>query len=382
MWSRLLLPLLLLSVPALAGRRRAPPVPEPPPIEQPPPGPEPWTEPLFPPTVVVDPGPVPTGLAGRDGWTCAACHPRSHGDWEGSGHARGPSAALLEASAGLVGCDVCHRPLTTQRPTLETVWDGRLDRSTSSPNSAFEPSSWLENVGCAACHVREGVVLAADPDAAARPAPHPVRYAPALADGTMCASCHQLAVPGSETPLYDTWGEFERSGFAAAGVTCLTCHGHAGAEPGFATHDPARPLAHALSIGLDLAALRLVRGADPVAATLTVRNTGAGHAVPTGSPWRRVEVRAFLEGPPDKVGHRARRAEVVEVLGRTLTEAPPFAVTTDTRLLPGASRAVALALALPADAPPAGWSLVVEVGVPGDADPRHRFERRWPLTVE
>lgn len=377
---RLALLPLLLALPASAGRRRVePPPPDPVPVEEP--APPAWTEPLFPPTVVVDPGPVPPGLASDAAQACAACHPRSYEDWRHGGHARAPSPDHVSASAGLVGCDACHRPRTAQRPTVDTVWDGHLETAVRTPNPAFDAGAWLEGVGCAGCHVRGGVVLTADPEAAARQAaPHPLRHAPALATGEVCAACHQLSVPGSEAPLYDTVGELQRSGFAAAGVTCLTCHGRAGAEVGFATHDPGRPLEHALSVGLSLPSLALARGAEPVAATVRLRNTGAGHAIPTGSPWRRVEVRAWLEGPPDaKTKVRPRRAEVAATLGRTLTTAPPYVVTGDTRLDPGEELALPMALALPLDVPAAGWELVVDAGVPGDAD---RVTRRWPLSVD
>jgi hypothetical protein len=369
--TRLLVPLLLLLPTANAGRRARPAPEEEPPAPAPAPAPPPTHDgPLFPPGVVVDPGPVPAGLAHAGAQACAACHPRSYDDWRAGPHAAPPSDAHAAASVGLEGCDVCHRPLQSQRPG-----------PAAAPGPGFDAGAWAEGVTCAACHVRDGAVLVADPAAAGRDAPHPTRLATALADGSACASCHQLTAPGVPAPLYDTWGE--SAPFREAGVTCLTCHGRAGAEPGFASHDPTRPLEHALSLGLSLPSLALVRGAAPVVATVRVQNSGAGHAVPTGSPWRRVEVRAFLEGPADpKTGDRPRRGEVVAVLGRALSPAPPFAIESDTRLQPGEVRALEVPLGLPVDAPAAGWSLAVEAGVPGDPDPRARFVRRWPLAVE
>lgn len=375
------LPTLLLLVlsTAFAGRKRPDPVPEPVPAPAPA-APPAYDQALFPATVVTDPGPTPAGLAGRESAVCAACHPRSYEGWKHGGHARPPPPALGTAAAGLPGCDVCHRPLAHQRATVDTVYDGRLEQVTRTPNPAFDAGAWLEGVGCAACHVRDGAVLTGDAEAAARPAPHPLRFAPALADGRACASCHQLAIPGTDTALYDTWGEFERSGFAEAGVTCLTCHGRAGAEAGFVGHDPGRPLDHGLSVGLSVPSLRLVRGQAPVAATVTVRNVGAGHAIPTGSPWRRLEVRAALVGPPDpKTQVRPRRSEATLALGVGLSAAPPFARSADTRLMPGAAAELPIDLALPLEVVAAGWELVVTVGPPGGPA---GVERRWPLAID
>jgi hypothetical protein len=380
--SRLVLPLLLSVGVAFAGRRRPPPDDQLPAAVPVPEVAEVFSGPLFPPTVVTTLGPVPAGLAHVGAQACAACHPRSFEGWRHGAHAQAPSETFVAATVGLAGCDACHRPLQPQRPTLDVVWGGRMDQVASAPNPSFDAGAWLEGVTCAACHVRDGFVLTADAESAERPSPHPMRFAPALADGSTCATCHQLAVPGAPGALYDTWGEFERSGFAEAGVTCISCHGRAGAEPGFVSHDVARPLEHGLTVGLSVPALRVVRGAPPVQGLVRLQNTGAGHAIPTGSPWRRLEVRVFLEGPPDKAGTRPRRGEVLLVLGRELAVAPPFEVSADTRLQAGESREIPFALALPADVPASGWELVVNAD-DGAPEPRSRsLQRRWPLTVE
>jgi hypothetical protein len=340
-----------------------------------------WKEALFLPVVIADPGPVPAGLASLSSSTCAACHPVAHDGWAASAHARPPSQRLLDAAVGLSGCDACHRPLLPQREALDTVWDGQLDRATSAPNPAFDAGLLAEGVTCAACHVRGGLVLAADPEGAQRAAPHPTAWSAELASGDVCAACHQLTVPGPEVALYDTVGEWRRSGFAEAGVTCLSCHGRSGADPGTAGHDPARRLDHAVTVGLSVPSLALVRGAGPVAATLTLANTGAGHAVPTGTPWRGLQLRATLERRAPDGKDDAPIVILDAPLRREVAPTSPFATTADTRLQAGETRAWPLALALGADQRADGWALVVRLSDPddplGDA-----IVRRWPLRVE
>jgi hypothetical protein len=214
-------------------------------------------------------------------------------------------------------------------------------------------------------------------------APHPSIRSPELASSAGCAACHQLSWPGAAAPLYDTWGEWERSAFAAAGVRCQDCHLLDAAEPSRPDHAMEAAPERAVSVLLAVPGLTLTRGAPPVAATLTLQNTGAGHAFPTGSPFRGVRLEAWLEGPPDRKGVPARVDGVVADLAQRVSAEPPFAVTEDARLPAGGSRAWDLPLALPADVPTEGWSLRVVLRRTVLGEPRDPpfVDRRWPLTV-
>ncbi len=374
--------LLLLAVTAEARPRK--------PVE-PPPSPEPVAElpvaarlegPLFPAILPLDPGPVPEGLAHLGAQACAACHPNAWRSWSRGPHAGPPDDGLARAAMGLAGCDACHLPLVGQHERLETVIGGRIDQVERAPNPVFDPTSWLEGVTCAACHVREGKVLASTPEAALRPAPHPMAYTPELADGSACAACHELRMEGAAEPLYDTWGEWRRAGFEERGVRCVDCHGGGAADGGVPDHDVARSLDEALSVLLAAPALTVDRGGPPVEVVLTLVNTGAGHAVPSGSPWAGLRVRLSAEGPPDKKGVPTPGPEVTADLARTIGAEPPFATVADTRLAPGARLDLPLSLAIGADQPPGAWTLVARIhatlqGQPGEL----RLERRWPLRV-
>ncbi|MCA9494702.1 MAG: hypothetical protein KC621_32460, partial [Myxococcales bacterium] len=251
------------------------------------------------------------------------------------------------------------------------------------PNPTFDPSAWIEGVSCAACHVRSGAVLASNAEDAMHPAPHPLQVATELGGVRGCAACHELRLEGAAEPLYDTVGEWQRAGFADKGIACTDCHGGGAADGGTPSHDVGRSLDEGLSVLLSAPRLAVQRGGEAVPVVLTLVNTGAGHAIPTGSPWKGLRVHLHVVGPPDRKGVLATGPEATLDLARTLAVEPPFATTDDRRLAPGASVELPLELALPDDAPPGSWELVLEVHetVQGEAGAT-RLERRWPLRVE
>jgi hypothetical protein len=318
---------------------------------------------LWPAQLPFDPGPTPAGLFGPSAQVCAACHPSVARTWSSGAHARGPSAALVDAAAGRAECLGCHLPLVAQA-------DG----------PTFDATLVAEGVTCVACHARSGqIVVDRDADAL-RPAPHPMVVARDLASSEGCAACHQLTWPGASEPLYDTFGEWKRAGFDKLGLTCEGCHLVNGADGGPTDHAMTADLARALTVELKLPSLRVVRGAAPVAAAVVLTNTGAGHSVPTGSPFRGLELEVGLvppEGPePPPIVDAALR--------RTLEEAPPFAVSADTRLGVGESRRYEVPIALPIDAPAGDWSVRVTVRstVRGRASEAPVLDRGWHLVVE
>ncbi len=180
-------------------------------------------------------------------------------------------------------------------------------------------------------------------------APHPVTVTRELSDPAFCATCHQLAWKDGEEAVYDTFGEWQRSRWAAAGVRCQDCHMPPVAGPStqgrfaaVADHRVRADLARALTLEVLLPPEGAVRG-QRLDGELVVRNTGAGHAVPTGSPFKAVQVEVrFLDGRGRQVGDA-----VVERWRRQVTDAPPFATVEDNRLLPGQARRVPLSFDIP-----------------------------------
>jgi Cytochrome c554 and c-prime len=165
----------------------------------------------------------------------------------------------------------------------------------------------------------------------------------ALATGEVCQSCHQFTING--VAVQNTWAEWKASSFAAKGVTCQGCHfsssGQAGvSEPGEIAVGRPRDamLAHALGggsvtvAGRGAANLAYLKGslkleAERVAGRLEVRvrNTGAGHAIPSGVTDLRelwLEVTAF-----DARGKTVFSSGVANAAGNLEGDARLFHVT-------------------------------------------------------
>ena len=171
---------------------------------------------------------------------------------------------------------------------------------------------------------------------------------------------------------------------STAGVTCQDCHG--GAQAGGRGFEHGGTAGIALSVLVTLPRLELVRGDEkPLPVTITLQNTGAGHAFPTGSPFTGALLVAELVGPPTG---KSKDPTVVEALtyplGRTVEPAPPWNITADTRLQAGATTAVEGALSLPHEASIGAWELRVQLWktVRGERTATLLQQRVLPINVE
>jgi len=344
-------PTLLLSV--ILGvapwRRPAEAPPEPPPeepaeapvVEQPEPAPPPppSAPPLFAAGLPVDLGDLPPGLASFSAQGCAACHGSVHESWRQSTHRGGWQDPVFFEAARATGeaplCVSCHLPLAVQQPVqLQEYLGGDLTRALVRTNPSWDATLQQEGVTCAACHVRDGQVAGLRVSGLA---PHPVAVSAELGTSAFCGTCHQLSWPGADQPFYDTFGEWERSGWATAGVRCQDCHmppvAGAVTAGAFASHSDHRVFverSRAVSVLVELPAKAGVRG-ERLTARVRVQNSGAGHAFPTGSPFKHVLLRAELLDSGGEVAGEALEHR----FQREVEAAPPYLTVSDTRLAPG-----------------------------------------------
>ncbi|MFZ5475652.1 MAG: multiheme c-type cytochrome [Myxococcota bacterium] len=293
------IPIAAVSVALARGKKQAEEVapPPPPPVEAPAPAPPPAPEapPLFPdgklPVVL---GQLPAGLASLSAQGCNACHWQAHDTWLESAHAHAGESKAFRDSVRTAGnstvCTQCHLPIAAQHDELAAGYvDGDLARPRLEDNPSFDATLRGEGVTCATCHVRGDTVVGARPSP---DAPHPVAVSAELSDSRLCATCHQLSWPGGDKPFYDTYGEWKASAYAAAGVSCQDCHMATGLAEG-RTHAFSADPARAMSVLVSLPKASIQRG-QPVVVKLTLQNTGAGHAIPTGNPFRAVRVDVVL----------------------------------------------------------------------------------------
>lgn len=385
-FRRLLLVLIVGAGLAWAGRKEpASPVPAAAPTPAAPPS-LPEAGPLFAAGLPIPSQAVPEGVAHLSAQSCAACHAEVHERWSGSAHARAWSEPRFQLALERVGqttaCLSCHLPLQNQHPRLARGYiDGDLSRPELEKNPGWEPSLMIEGVTCAACHVREGKVLTARPEVIA--APHPLAYSAELGQSELCATCHQLSWPGADKPLYDTYGEWRSSAYAEAGIGCADCHmparaGNASASRFAAVADHAFPAstARALTILLRPETPELTRG-QPWRASLRLLNTGAGHHLPTGSPFVGWRVVVVLRGPDDKPLAPIQTLD----LARDIADAPPWTTLADSRLPAGGERALDVQLNLDPRARAGRATLAVEIYAITSAerlDPKWSVERAGP----
>ena len=238
--------------------------------------------------------------------SCGNCHRTIYESWKESAHARSLEDEIFlqayrltqERDGEQIGrvCLGCHAPL------IELSADA----------SRLVGMSW-EGVNCEVCHSLTQIDLSGDgPRHLLEPGPvkrgpienasaeaHGVEFSPLHKSAEACAWCHEYVNPEG-TPIMTTYSEWKGSGAAKSGLTCQSCHmGLTDQEvadpklerlPGAEVNLHHVPGGHSLdqlhkALGL---AIRHDRDGDALEIGIELRNKGAGHAVPTGMPGRRV----------------------------------------------------------------------------------------------
>jgi hypothetical protein len=190
-----------------------------------------------------------------------------------------------------------------------------------------------------------------------------------LSSPEMCATCHQLTWPGADRPFYDTYGEWKATAWAKAGVRCQDCHMPPRAGEATATRFAATPshaaradVGRALSILVDIDQPELQRG-SVWSARVKLQNTGAGHHVPTGSPFKSLELVVTLLGADGK----ALAPPFVHELGRKVEDAPPYKTLSDSRIPAGGEVTVGPSFTVDQKKPPGTATLEVMVRQKGSS---------------
>jgi hypothetical protein len=139
-----------------------------------------------------------------------------------------------------------------------------------------------EGISCAACHVREGLVLSAQAPTPDGQRAHAMREDASLTRSEFCGACHQFNFPTSRAepvrfsphPMQNTLAEWRATGSAQ---TCQGCH---------APHDPQGPHDR----GALRASLHAVARRDRDEVSIALAPVGVAHRFPTGDPFRRLKL--------------------------------------------------------------------------------------------
>jgi len=238
--------------------------------------------------------------------TCGECHKDIHRMWSASAHARAMDdeiflEAYRETKSGegeevSRQCLACHAPLTA----VNADW------------GLAQKITW-EGVHCDVCHGMVSVDMAGPnprpvldigkvkrgPSKEAGSSAHEVAYSELHTTALACAPCHEGSTADG-VKVMTTYSEYLASGAAKEGKTCQTCHmGKTRAnvvDPKIAREAAAEVNLHEVPGGHSLeqlhkalqVALDPKRNGDSLLVTVRLTNKGAGHAVPTGMPGRRV----------------------------------------------------------------------------------------------
>jgi hypothetical protein len=229
----------------------------------------------------------PVRVPGASAETCEACHSEVHQAWSQSRHRHAlDSPVFLEGFAAEphARCIYCHAPLEEQAQAALRR-RGALVRERS---LASIPKTSLahEGITCVTCHVRDGVVMTANPQTTSDA--HPLRVEPKLADPSFCASCHEFlgheVVDGkarlTDEKMQTTWSEWSAWRARGGEGTCQSCHMPGGSHAFRGAYD-LEFLRGALSMRVEQ------KGGQLVA---VLESRGVGHAFPTGDVFRHLRL--------------------------------------------------------------------------------------------
>lgn len=315
---------------------------------------------------------VPEGLTSLKAESCGTCHTDIYNEWKTSIHSQAYKDPFFHAywtkDKHTWVCLNCHTPLENQQPTLiKDIPRDRVERAVQEPNPHFDKEYQQEGVTCAACHVRDGVILGPFEDAKA---PHPTKYDPMFRTTQLCYRCH--SVVGGPAQFYNggpcgTYAEFEDGYWMKErGFICQNCHMPAIERP-VAVGGPIRqgrqhlwrgghdPEMVKQAIGVKIVAdPAQPKPGDKVRVTLTLINAGAGHKLPTGDPDRHFTVEFAVKDQNGTV-----LEDQTDTMGRWIMWQPAIIELHDNRLMPLASRDYVFEYQLPRDS--AGLKLITKV---------------------
>ncbi len=214
---------------------------------------------------------------------CESCHNEEAREWRGSKHQQAYQDPIFQAALELEPlpfCRGCHAP---EAPA--EVGDSEVPFRTQQQRDL--------GVGCVTCHVQVGQIVG---PRSLLSQSHPTLGDARLSTAAACAGCHEFEFPKRQrVPMQSTLSEHAAS--PLADVSCQNCHMPV-VEDG-ASDQPKQHRSHRFEVDDQLLRSALSVSAErapnrAVSVTLTV--TGAGHAVPTGDLFRRLEVRARSSG--------------------------------------------------------------------------------------
>ena len=303
---------------------------------------------------------------------CGRCHRAIHDSWVTSAHASAMTSPVFldafEAAESEFGagarkiCLGCHAPaagLLNDSDLLRKVsWEGVTCDYCHSMREVTEGGSNLKAV------VQFSNMKSGPSKNAASPA-HGTAYSSVHTSAVLCAVCHEYKNAGG-FPVVTTYSEWKASPSGKGDVECQQCHmdlvqgavvePRVKRESSHVVNLHAMPGSHSVRQLNKALTARLTASRDgrSIAVEVKIKNEGAGHFLPTGSPMRQVilGVRATSGGVTIGTETRIYTRVLADAAGKTIEKEyvaflKAAKVVSDTRLAPDETRTETFSFKVP-----------------------------------
>lgn len=340
---------------------------------------------------------VPQGLVSLYAKDCGMCHQEIYNEWQQSVHAVAFQDLQFQAEwkkDNVIVCLNCHTPLQDQQEFIVTgLLNGDYKTPVKTPNPHFDKALQMESITCATCHVRDGNVIGT---MGITNAPHKTTRDVEFLSEQICLGCHNVV---SELSLalvctFETGDEWQNNWAFEAGKNCIFCHmpaiersivagfptrkSHSHYFPGSGIpkfYDMKSNRLDGLEITEDKIKDTYSVG-EKINYSLILKNSYAGHNVPTGDPERFILITFKVSDSDGKILKQEEHR-----IGEKWQWHPVAKKLSDNNLKPLEERAFDFSYRLPDKN---GLSLIIEVT-------RHRITKenaefmgildKYPLSV-
>jgi len=273
----------------------------------------------------------------EDPKVCSYCHKEIYKEWANSRHAKAwdnkwyqPDFLLAhEETEGLTDilCGACHAPIAARTGLLPPADGSRFDETSQ------------RGISCDFCHTVTGVEnmynmghvsepgnVKRGPRGDGQSLHHEVRFSEIHTQADFCGSCHMVIHPVTGVYIIDTWEDWKNNDYGRQNIRCQDCHmtptpgvgkrqgraalmgknrenlafhgfvgGSAYVQDALGNAKQAELSREVLRAAAEVKLFERVTSDGVLELNVEVHNVGAGHKIPTGTPyirkmWLQVEV--------------------------------------------------------------------------------------------